>query len=427
LPSVDSLPNLARSIRDRRTTSRAVVEEALARYDEREPTLHAFAWLDRDRALSLADDADAATARGDGRGLLHGVPVGVKDIFDTAAIPTENGSPLFRGRVPGRSAETVVALERAGAIVIGKTVTTELAFYHPGPTTNPHDPTRTPGGSSMGSAAAVAAGIVPGAVGSQTNGSVIRPAAFCGVVGAKPTYGRLSLEGVMPFAPTLDHAGTFAGTVEGNALLCAAIASEPLGSWWGGVPPDPPRFAAVRTKDWDKASDVMKERFQEAIDELAAAGHAIEWPALPGGVDDAVPVLARIMRYESARGIGRTARERPELVSDVARTLFAEGDRIDDEQYATDLRERERLVRAFTAWASDYDAVLTPPATGEAPGPETTGDPIFCSRWTLLGAPAMTIPVGRGPSGLPLGLQLVGAPRDDKRLFAAAAWAELIL
>lgn len=417
----------ARAIRERLTTSRAVVEECLARYDEREPVLHAFAWLDPERALRLADEADAAVARGDALGALHGVPVGVKDIFDTAGIPTENGSSLFRGRIPDRSAAAVVALERAGAIVVGKTVTTELAYYQPGPTTNPHDPTRTPGGSSMGSAAAVAAGIVPGALGSQTNGSVIRPAAFCGVVGVKPTHGRISLDGVMAFAPTLDHAGAFAMTVHGAALLCAAAAGETSARWWDGLPGEPPRFAAVRTKDWDKATDAMKARFQEAIDALAGAGRAIEWPTLPAGIDDSVPVLARIMRYEGTHGIGRVATARPELVSEVARALFAEGDRVSDAQHAGDLRERERLIREFAAWASGYDAVLTPSAPGEAPGPETTGDPIFCSRWSLLGAPAVTIPVGPGPSGLPLGLQLVGAPNDDKRVLAAAGWAEKVV
>ncbi|MDE3113289.1 MAG: amidase [Chloroflexota bacterium] len=424
---MQDLPRVARAIRERLRTSRAVVEEALARYDEREPVLHAFAWLDRDRALRLADEADAAVARGDRLGPLHGVPIGVKDIFDTAAIPTENGSRLFTGRVPRTSAAAVVALERAGAIVIGKTVTTELAFYQPGPTTNPHDPTRTPGGSSMGSAASVAAGIVPGAIGSQTNGSVIRPAAFCGVVGVKPTHSRISLEGVMPFAPTLDHAGTFARTVEGAALLCAAAAGEQLARWWSGVADAPPRLAAVRTKDWDKASDPMKARFQEAVDALAVAGRAIEWPDLPAGVDDGVPIVQRLMRYEGAHGIGRVAKERPELVSEVARTLFAEGERISDAQHEKDRRERERLIAAFASWAAAYDAILAPPTTGEAPGLETTGDPIFCSRWSLLGAPAVTIPVGRGPSGLPLGLQLVGAPDDDKRVLGAAAWAERVL
>ena len=424
---LDDLPAAARAVRQRLTTSRAVVEAALARYDEREPVVRAFAWLDRERALRLADEADHRAASGAPLGPLHGVPVGVKDIYDTAGIPTENGSRLFRGRVPDRSAAAVTALEEAGAIVIGKTVTTELAFFHPGPTTNPHDPSRTPGGSSMGSAASVAAGMIPGAIGSQTNGSVIRPAAFCGVVGLKPTYGRISLEGVMPFAPTLDHAGTFTRTVLGAALLCAVLAREPAETWWAGPDAAPPRFAAIRTKDWERGSEPARKRFQQAIDALAAAGRAIEWPPLPGDVDEAVPVLRTIMAKESASTIGVAIRRDPAAVSDVAKALVREGEAISDAAYREALRERARLVAAFADWAAPYDAVLTLPATGEAPTPETTGDPIFCSRWTLVGAPAVTLPAGRGPSGLPLGVQLVAGPGDDRRLLGAAAWAEGVL
>jgi Asp-tRNA(Asn)/Glu-tRNA(Gln) amidotransferase A subunit family amidase len=424
---LEDLPAAARAVRQRLTTSRALVEAALKLYDEREPVLHAFAWLDRDRALRLADGADRQAETGTSLGELHGVPIGVKDIYDTAGIPTENGSPLYRGRVPERSAAAVEALERAGAIVIGKTVTTELAFFHPGPTTNPHDPARTPGGSSMGSAAAVAAGIVPGAIGSQTNGSVIRPAAFCGVVGFKPTYARISLDGVMPFAPTLDHAGTFTRTVAGAALLAAVLAREPLDRWWSGVAPTPPRFAAIRTRDWERASDAARERFQQVVDALAAAGNAIEWPALPTGIDEAVPVLRRIMAYESVGTIGAAIRRDPSLASDVAKALVAEGEGVPEPVYRDALVDRDRLIADFTGWADRYDAVLTLPALGEAPPPETTGDPVFCTRWTLLGAPAITIPAGPGPSGLPLGLQLVGAPGDDRRLLEAAAWAEDVL
>jgi Asp-tRNA(Asn)/Glu-tRNA(Gln) amidotransferase A subunit family amidase len=424
---LEDLPAAARAIRQGLTTSRALVEAALARYDEREPTVHAFAWLARDRALRLADRADAAVSAHGELGLLHGVPVGVKDIFDTAGIPTENGSALFAGRVPRRNSAAVDALESAGAIVIGKTVTTELAFFHPGPTRNPHDPSRTPGGSSMGSAAAVAAGMIPGAIGSQTNGSVIRPAAFCGVVGVKPTYGRLPIAGAMPFAPTLDHVGTFTRTVEAGAWLCAAIAGAPPDEWWEGAPAQPPRLAAIRTKDWDRASEAMRARFQEAIDALAAVGRAIEWPALPDGLDGAVPVLRTIMARESVDTIGAAIERDPSQASAIASALVAEGRAVGDEAYRAALRERDRLIAAFTEWAAPYDAVLTLPATGEAPTPETTGDPIFCTRWTLVGAPAVTIPVGRGPSGLPLGLQLVGAPGGDKRVLGTAAWAEKIL
>ena len=424
---LDDLAAAARAVRQGLTTSRALIEASLARYDEREPMVHAFAWLDRARALRLADEADAALSAGRDLGLLHGVPIGVKDIFDTAGIPTENGSPLYAGRVPDRSAAAVRALEAAGAIVIGKTVTTELAFFHPGPTRNPHDPARTPGGSSMGSAAAVADGMIPGAIGSQTNGSVIRPATFCGVVGIKPTYARLPIDGAMPFAPTLDHVGTFTTTVEGGAWLCAAISSTPLGAWWEGVPTVPPRFAAIRTRDWDKASEPMRARFQEAVDALAAAGRAIEWPALPDGLDEAVPVLRTIMSRESVGTIGCAIERDPSKASPVARALVDEGGKVGEDQYRAALRERDRLIAGFRRWAAPYDAVLTLAATGEAPTPETTGDPIFCTRWTLVGAPAVTIPVGRGPSGLPLGMQLVGAPADDKRVIASAAWAERIV
>jgi Asp-tRNA(Asn)/Glu-tRNA(Gln) amidotransferase A subunit family amidase len=423
---LEDLPAAARAIRQRLTTSRAVVEAALRVYDEREPTLHAFAWLDRDRALRLADRADRPRSSAS-FGALHGVPIGVKDIYDTKGIPTENGSPLYRGRVPTKSAAAVEALEAAGAIVIGKTVTTELAFFHPGPTTNPHDPARTPGGSSMGSAAAVAAGILPAAIGSQTNGSVIRPAAFCGVVGFKPTYARISLDRVMPFAPTLDHAGTFSRTVEGAALLSAVLAREPVDRWWAGPSSTPPRFAAVRTKDWERASEPARKRFQQVIDTLAAAGRAIEWPAIPTGLDEAVPVLRTIMARESVATIGRAIARAPSDASDVAKALVAEGETIADRTYRDALVTRGRLIAEFESWAEPYDAVLTLPALGEAPTPETTGDPVFCSRWTLVGAPAITIPAGRGPSGLPLGLQLVAAPGDDSRLLGAAAWAEHVL
>lgn len=424
---LEDLPAAARAIRRGLTTSRAVVEAALKAYDEREPVLRAFAWLDRDRALRLADEADRLREKGGALGELHGVPIGVKDIYDTAGIPTENGTTLYRGRVPDRSAAAVTALEAAGAIVLGKTVTTELAFFHPGPTTNPHDPSRTPGGSSMGSAAAVAAGIVPAAIGSQTNGSVIRPAAFCGVVGFKPTYGRILLEGVMPFAPTLDHAGTFTRTVAGAALLSAVLAGEEPDRWWTGDASDPPRLAAIRTKDWERASEPARERFQQVVDALAAAGDPIEWPALPVGIDEGVPVLRTIMARESVGTIGEAIRQDPSCASDVAKALVAEGAVIPDEAYRDALVRRDRLVAEFAGWADRYDAVLTLPALGEAPTPETTGDPVFCTRWTLVGAPAITIPAGRGPSGLPLGLQLVAAPGDDRRLLAAASWAEHVL
>jgi len=352
------------------------------------------------------------------------VPVGVKDIFDTAGVPTENGSALFRGRVPERSSTAVGALEGAGAIVIGKTVTAELAFLTPGPTRNPYRLDRTPGGSSMGSAAAVAAGVVPGAIGSQTNGSTIRPGAFSGAVGFKPTGGRLSTAGALEFSKTLDQVGTFAGDVASVARLTAATSGDPLEEWWSGPAERPPRLAAVRTSDWDAAEDAMQTRFQADVDELATEGGPIEWPALPEGLEDAPALIQIVMAYESARILGPLADAQPQDVSEKARAFFARGRETPTEDYERTIHDRLGLIAAFNEWAARYDAILTPPAIGEAPTCETTGDPRFCSRWTFVGAPALVIPTGLGPSGLPLGLQLVGARGSDRRLLAAAAWAE---
>ena len=355
------------------------------------------------------------------------MPVGVKDIFDAAGIPTENGSALFRGRVPERSSDAVAALEAAGAVVVGKTVTAELAFLEPGPTRNPYGLDRTPGGSSMGSAAAVAARVIPGAIGSQTNGSTIRPAAFSGVVGFKPSGGRLSTAGALEFSSTLDQVGAFAGNVAAVARLTAALSGDALDEWWSAPAARPPRLAAVRTSDWDAAADAMQARFQADVDELASEGGPIEWPALPEGLDEAPALIQTIMAYESARTLGPLAESRPEDVSPQARAFFARGRGIATDDYERVMRERLRLIAAFNEWAAPYDAVLTVPATGEAPGLETTGDPRFCSRWTFVGAPALSLPTGLGPSGLPLGLQFAGARGSDRRLLAAAAWAERLL
>lgn len=395
----------------------------LERYRQTEPAIHAFAWLDEDRADRLARERDAAG----GGGLLHGIPIGVKDVFDTAGVPTEHGSALFKGRVPSGSAAAVRALEDAGAIVIGKTITAELAFLTPGRTRNPWDLTRTPGGSSMGSAAAVAGGVIPGAIGTQTNGSTIRPAAYCGIVGFKPTGGRLSTAGTLEFSRTLDQVGAFATDVASVARITAALAGDPLEEWWTGTADRPPRLAAVRTSDWDSADQVMRDRFQRDVDLLASQGGPIEWPALPAGLDDAPALIQIVMAYESARTLGPLAEARPGDVSERARAFFARGKAIAGTEHERILRERLRLIAAFNDWAAPYDAILTPPVVGEAPSVETTGDPRFCSRWTFVGAPAVTIPTGLGPSMVPLGLQLVGARGSDRRLLGAAAWAQSLL
>ena len=406
--------------RDEETAS-ARVGACLARYEAVESRINAFAWIDAERARGIARERDAQPWKGP----LHGVPIAVKDIFDTAGIPTEHGSRLFAGRIPPTSADAVVALEDAGAIVVGKTVTAELAFLTPGPTRNPWDLERTPGGSSMGSAAAVAAQVVPLALGSQTNGSIIRPAAFCGVVGFKPSTGRLSRAGVLEFSPTLDHVGCFARSVREVAMLSAVVAREALVEWWS-PPHSVPRLAALRTGEWEHASDAMRRRFEADVDALALAGGPIEWPEPPDELGGAVEAVRTIMAVEAARSLGDAVAARPETVSVGMREFLLAGAAIAPDAYASALALRRRLIETFARWAAPYDAILTPPTAGEAPGRATTGDPRFCSAWSLIGAPAITIPTGLGPSGLPLGLQLVAAPGNDRALLAAAAWAQTL-
>lgn len=397
----------------------SAVEASVQRYGETEPRLHAFTYFDAENSLLL----DAALIATHATGALARIPIGVKDIFDMAGAPSERGSALYAGRIAESDADVVRNLRAAGAVIVGKTVTAELAMAHPGATRNPWDLSRTPGGSSMGSAAAVAAGVVSLAVGSQTNGSVIRPAAFCGVVGFKPSFGRLSREGMFVTSETLDQVGGFARSVREAASLAAAMAGEPLARWWSGDA-TAPKLAALRTGEWEHADVAAQKRFQADVDRLAAAGGPIAWPSPPPGLDDAQRVLETIMLFEQARAMEHDLRGRETLVSEIARSRLAEGAATSPSAYREALRSRERLAEAFTSWASDYDAILTPPIVGEAPTPETTGDPRFCTRWSLLGTPAIVIPSGLGPSRLPLGLQLVAAHGDDRRLLAAAAWCE---
>src|SRR5438445_4548008 len=298
----------------------SAVEESIRRYGETEPRIHAFVRYDAEPSL-LMDAALEATAA---TGALVRVPIAVKDIFDTAGSPTERGSALYAGRVAENDADVVRNLRAAGAIIVGKTVTAELAMAHPGPTRNPWDLSRTSGGSSMGSAAAVAAGVVPLAVGSQTNGSVIRPAAFCGVVGFKPTFGRLSRDGMLRFSRTLDHVGGFARSVEEVARLVAAMAGEDASRWWADDT-GTPRYAALRTSQWAHAEEPARHRFQSDVDRLAAAGGPIDWPNPPDGLDDAPTLVRTIMLFEAARGLGPRIAGREKPGSDTAPRALAEG------------------------------------------------------------------------------------------------------
>jgi Asp-tRNA(Asn)/Glu-tRNA(Gln) amidotransferase A subunit family amidase len=395
--------------------SEELVRACLARVDEVEPSVGAFEHLDRAAALEAARRADAARPRLP----LAGLPVGVKDIIDTADLPTECGSPVHRGRRPARDAEAVARLRQAGAVILGKTVTTEFAFYRPGKTRNPHDPARTPGGSSSGSAAAVAAGMLPAALGTQTAGSIIRPASYCGVVGFKPTFGLVPVDGVSPFAPSLDTLGLLAREVEDVALLLGAMGA-PLAP---AVPALAPRVALCRTEQWPMAEASTRAIVEDRAAALARAGAPVEDLDLGPSFAGLAAAQRAIMAAEAARAFRALRRERADLLSPVLRDFLAEGDAVAPGREAAARAQAERCRAELSSAFARFDVLLTPAAIGEAPaGLESTGDPAFNRIWTLLGVPCLSLPAARGPAGLPVGVQLVGAAGADAALLAAALW-----
>ena len=401
----------------------------LARSESLEKTIHAFAWLDRGHALAAARAADTRRAAGTKPGRLHGVPIGVKDIFITAGIPTGMGSPAFDDFVPEKSAAMVARAEAQGAFTFGKTVSAELAYFTPGPTCNPWNPAHTPGGSSMGSAAAVAAGMLPLAFGTQTNGSVIRPAAFCGCVGFKPSEGTLATAGIQPFSPTLDQPGLFTRSVEDVALAFAALREGPedlRNEVWPLLPLDrPPRLATVRSPMWPQAEPAAQQSFVATLARLRAAGAEITETELPAVFASARGVHRTIMAYEAARALGDLQSQQRAQLSAVLNRFLDEGHTIGAAAVAEALAQRQTLQAEFGTFITGFDAIVTPPVRGEAPATlEHTGDPVFCTIWTLLGVPALTLPAGFGPRSLPLGLQVVGMFQDDAHLLRVARWVE---
>jgi len=404
------------------------------RIRELEPRVQAWAFLDEDHALAQARAADDLKRTGAPIGPLHGVPVGIKDIFDTADLPTERGSALCAGRTPSRDAAAVALLRAAGAVILGKTVTTEFASAAPGKTRNPHDPERTPGGSSSGSAAAVAAGMVPLAIGSQTNGSVIRPAAFCGVVGFKPTHGLIPRAGMLMVSRTLDQPGVFARTILDAALIAEQLvafderdpdtrprARIPFREVAAEEPPLPPVLAFIKTPRWESADEEMKEAFLELAGSLDARVEEVElFPSAAQAWD----WHQAIMDAETAASLEQEWEKGRERLSNAVREQIERGRKTSATDYLRALRWVPRLWESFAElFEQRYDAILTPAAPGPAPrNLASTGDPSFCTPWTLCGMPALTLPLLRTAAGLPLGVQLVG-PRDgDARLLRTARW-----
>ena len=418
----------AQRIRSGKLTSAAYTHSLLARIEAKEKDVQAWQWLDTARARTLAAEADKATSPMRVAHPLHGIPVAVKDIFYTAGIPTEMGCRAYAGYVPDETADVVARMESAGGILFGKTVTTEAAFMQPSKTRNPWNIAHTPGGSSSGSAAAVAAGFVAGALGTQTNGSIIRPAAYCGIVGYKPSFGQMSARGLMPFSTTLDQPGVFARNVADAAFLASSLTTQR-----NAIAPEAraarsaPRLAAVRSPTWYLAQPAQRLQFEADIARLREAGAAVDVLEIPGEFDGSVRVHRTIMLHEAAR-LARPAREVSRAgFSELLNKALDEGEGIRDTDYREALKIRTHLQQSLAQFFDrGYSAIITPPAAGEAPATlSNTGDPRFCTLWSLVGAPAITIPSGKGPTGMPLGLQIVGAAEEENYLVATAAWCEL--
>jgi len=431
-----SAAEAATRVREGLLTSQELVEACLERIAQVDDKVQAWTFLDEEHALAQARAADERKRSGEPIGALHGVPVGLKDIIDTADMPTENGTVLHKGRTPRTDAAVVTMLRAAGAVILGKTVTTECAYFHPGKTRNPHNPEHTPGGSSSGSAAAVGASMVPLALGSQTNGSVIRPAAFCGVYGFKPTHGLVPRTGILALSRTLDHVGFFARSIDDLALLAETLAGfdegdpdtaprahTPFRAIAGEEPPVEPMFALIKTPHWERADADMKEAFAEL---QAALGERVEEVPLLPSAGAAWDWHTTIMETEMAASFEREYQAGRKKLSEKLRSLIERGREVRAVDYLRARRTIEPINASFDElFMQRYDAILTPAASGTAPkGLKSTGDPAFCSLWTLLGLPAITLPLMQGENGLPLGVQLVGRKGYDARLLRTARWLE---
>ncbi len=410
-----------------------VAEAYLAQIAAQEPQIHAFAWHDPDFVRHQATEMDRFRQTGRPLGGLHGLPVALKDVIDTARIPTENGCARDAGRVPAQDAAVVRALKAAGAIILGKTVTAELAFQQPGPTCNPHNPEHTPGGSSSGSAAAVAAAMAPLAVGTQTGGSVIRPAAYCGITGYKPTFGAIPRTGVLAQSQSLDTVGVFARTPGDAAMMAEVLFGHDPGDPATAPAPHPqltatalsdpplaPVFAAVQPPGWDRAEPEARA----ALGELAAHLGEQVFPApLPNAFDRAADERAVINAAEMARNYFTYLRDGRDVLGPKTVEGIEAGNRVMARDYLAALDWARVLCAGLDEIFARCDAILCPAALGPAPrGLGSTGDAIFNGLWTLTGCPAVTIPVFTAENGLPMGLQIVGPKGGDARLLRTARW-----
>ncbi len=406
-----------------------LAQACIARIHACDPQIEAWAWFDVDHVMRQAAALDTLRDSGGSLGPLHGLPIGLKDIIDTQGIPTENGCPVDAGRVPEEDAVIVERLKSAGALIMGKTVTTELAFLHPSKTKNPRNAAHTPGGSSSGSAAAVAAGMIPLAVGTQTAGSVIRPASFCGITGFKPSFGAIPRQGVLMQSHSLDTLGVFARDPESAALLAEVLMSpldlqnESKREFLGQMQTagnTAPKLAFVRPPGWEHADADLKYAFYHFIPKL---GNKVFETTLPEVFDDAAEMRARINLAEMAHYYRRYFDTGAQLLGAQTRDAIREGLELPAHAYLEARARQKSMSGALAPLFAEYDAILCPAAPGPAPeGLGFTGNAIFNGLWTMAGTPAITLPLMTATNGLPMGVQLVGPVNEEARLLRTASW-----
>jgi len=422
-----SAAEIAAAVAGGESTALAETEAVLAQIAAREDSVHAWRFLDPDLARAKARAVDAVPLKGS----LAGAGVGLKDIIDTADLPTENGADTDKGRQPTQDATAVTRLTAAGAVIIGKTVTTECAFLTPGETLNPHDPERTPGGSSMGSGAAVGGGMVPLALGSQTVGSVLRPASFCGAWAMKPTWGLLPRTGMMALSHILDHIGVYGRSARDLALIVDALSGDDgrdpashgtkpsrLAAGLSGKQVTKPRFVMLRDFSWPDLEPSSVELFTDLADRLGAP--VIDMPPV---FDNIFDVAQDILGRDAAYNLGERWRTASELISPGLREWLVRGYSLSTDKYLSRIEAVQRMRMAFPAVIRDFDAAIAPVTAGEAPkNLRNTGNPKFCLSWTTIGVPAISVPALKGPACMPVGVQVIGHRGGDLGTLRAAQW-----